>query len=53
MVASTFLFRNDAEIDIWNESAMGNAIAEVKAAADAVTNTNDEDGVSSYLDCSC
>lgn len=33
--------------------AMGNAIPEVKAAADAVTKTNDEDGVASYLDCNC
>ena len=32
---------------------MGNAIPEVKAASDAVTKMNDEDGVAVYLDCNC
>jgi hydroxymethylpyrimidine pyrophosphatase-like HAD family hydrolase len=30
--------------------AMGNAIPEVLAAADAVTDTNDDDGVARYID---
>ena len=33
--------------------AMGNALDEVKAAADAVTQTNDDDGVAIYLENIC
>lgn len=33
--------------------AMGNAVAEVKAAADVVIGTNDEDGIAEYLQESC
>jgi len=33
--------------------AMGNALAEVKAAADVVIGTNDEDGIAAYLMKTC
>ena len=33
--------------------AMGNALDEVKAAADAVTQTNDDDGVAIFLENIC
>ena len=35
---------------MWRGVAMGNAIDEVKAIADVVIGTNDEDGIAEYLE---